>query len=82
MKMRIQLIIENDSGATTTAQIATLERRASGELIGISLDEAKAMTGSVQRALVEGQAREAIERASQCPDCQVLRRPGLPQLHG
>jgi hypothetical protein len=41
MKMRIQLIIENESGVTTTAQIAALERRESDELIGISLEEAK-----------------------------------------
>jgi hypothetical protein len=57
MKMRIQLIIENESGVTTTAQIAALERRESDDLIGMSLEEAKTMTGSVQRALVEGQAR-------------------------
>src|ERR1700694_2975194 len=75
MKMRIQLIIENESGVTTTAQIAALERRESDDLIGMSLEEAKTMTGSVQRALVGSQAREAINRASKCPECQVqLRR--------
>ena len=81
MKIRIQLIIENESGVTTTAQIAALERRESGDLIGISLAEAKAMTGSVQRALVESQAREAINRASKCPDCQAsLRRNGSHRM--
>jgi hypothetical protein len=62
MKMRIRLIIENESGVTTTTQIAALERRGSDDLIGISLEEVKSMTGSVQRALVEGQAQEAVRR--------------------
>jgi hypothetical protein len=68
MKMRIQLIIEDESGRTTTAQIGAIERRRSDDLIGISLEEAKAMTGGVQRAMVETQAREAIDRGSICPD--------------
>jgi trimethylamine:corrinoid methyltransferase-like protein len=44
MKMRIQLNIENESGVTTTAQIAALERREYDDLIGISLEEAKSIT--------------------------------------
>ena len=48
MKMRIELTIENESGAATTTQIAALERQGSDDLIGISLEEAKSMTGSVQ----------------------------------
>ncbi|HEY4969053.1 MAG TPA: hypothetical protein VII35_04050, partial [Steroidobacteraceae bacterium] len=64
MKMRIQLTIENESGVTTTTQIAALERRESDDLIGISLEEAKRMTGNVQRALIEGQAHEALRRAA------------------
>jgi hypothetical protein len=64
-----------------TAQIAALERRESNDLIGMSLEEAKTMTGSVQRALVESQAREAINRASKCPECQVpLRRNGSHRM--
>jgi hypothetical protein len=81
MKMRIQLIIEDESGRLSTAEIAALERRQPGDLIGISLDEAKAMTGSVQRTLVECQAREAINRASKCPECQLqLRRNGSHRM--
>jgi len=79
--MRIQLFIEDESGRTTTAEIAAIERRQSDDLIGISLEEAKAMTGSVQRAMVESQAGEAIERGSQCPHCQVrLRRNGSHRI--
>jgi hypothetical protein len=81
MKMRIQLIIENESGITTTAQIAVLERRESDDLIGMSLEEAKTMTGGAQRALVESQAHEAIRRAATCPDCQTpLRRNGSHRM--
>jgi hypothetical protein len=74
MKMRIQLIIEDEAGQTTTAEIAGIERRLSGELIGLSLEEAKAMTGGVQRAMVEAQARAAIDRGSICPECQAHLR--------
>jgi hypothetical protein len=81
MKMRIQVIIEDESGLTTTAEIAAIERRLSTDLIGISLEEAKAMTGSVQRVMVETQAREAIDRGSRCPECQLrLRRNGLHRI--
>jgi hypothetical protein len=81
MKMRIQVIIEDESGRLSTAEIAALERRQPQDLIGISLDEAKAMTGGVQRALVESQAREAINRASKCPECQLqLRRNGSHRM--
>ena len=47
MKMRIQLIIENESGLSTTAEIAAIERADTDDLIGISLEEAKTMTGGV-----------------------------------
>jgi hypothetical protein len=75
--MRIQLVIEDEAGQTTTAEIAGIERRQSDDLIGLSLEEAKAMTGGVQRAMVEAQARAAIDRGSICPECQAkLRRNG------
>ena len=76
MKMRIQLVIEDDSGASNYADIAAIERHPD-DLIGLSIEEAKAMTGAVQRKMVEVQAREAIDRGSICPACQQrLRRNG------
>jgi hypothetical protein len=76
MKMRVQLVVEDASGAHTCADIAAIERR-SDDLIGLSLEEAKAMTGAIQRKMVEVQAREAIDRGSVCPICeQRLRRNG------
>jgi hypothetical protein len=76
MKMRVQLVIEDDSGASTCADIAAIERH-TDDLIGLSLEEAKAMACAVQRKMVEVQAREAIARGSICPACQQrLRRNG------
>lgn len=76
MKMRVQLIIEDATGTTTATDIAVIERHTE-DLIGLSLEEAKAMTGAVQQRFVEAQAREAIERDSTCPACQArLRRNG------
>src|SRR5271155_3148118 len=76
MKMRVQLVIEDASGASTCADIAVIERH-TDDLIGLSLGEAKAMTGAVQRKMVEAQARETINRGSICSACkQPPRRNG------
>jgi hypothetical protein len=81
MKMRVQLVIEDASGATTSTDIAAIERR-TDDLIGLSLEEAKAMTGTVQRFMVEAQAREAIVQNSTCPECQSrLCRNGTHRIH-
>jgi len=81
MKMRIQMIIEDASGAATFTDIAAFERQAD-DLIGLSLEEAKAMTGAVQQRVVEAQAREAIQRGSSCQTCKApLRRNGTHLVH-
>ena len=49
MKMKVQLVIESESGSITTTDIIAIERAADG-LIGMSLAEAKAMNASAQRA--------------------------------
>ena len=61
-------MIAFEAGESTTAEIAAIARRQSDDLIGRSLDEAKAITGGVQRAMVETQAREVIDRVSTCPE--------------
>lgn len=76
MKMKVQFVIEEESGEITTTELVDLERGAEG-LIGLSLAEAKAMNGNVQRALIEAQAREAIAREAVCSECKAdLRRNG------
>jgi hypothetical protein len=53
------------------------DRTATEDLIGLSLQDAQAMTGAIQRATVEAQAREVIDRGSTCRACQQrLRRNG------
>ena len=78
MKMRVQLVIEDATGASNCTDIAAIERHTE-DLIGLSLEDAKAMAGAVQRAMVEAQAREVIDRGSICPACQ--RRLRLNRKH-
>ena len=81
MKMRVQLVIEDASGARTSADIAAIERRPD-DLIGLSLEEAKAMTGALQRKMVEAQAREVVVQNSTCAQCQSrLRRNGTHRIY-
>ena len=47
MKMKVQLVIEDESGGTTTTDLVDIERGAEG-LIGLSLAEAKALNARVQ----------------------------------
>ena len=76
MKMKVQLVIEDESGGTTTTDLVDIERGAEG-LIGLSLAEAKALNARVQRALIDAQAREAIARGAVCSECkEELRRNG------
>jgi hypothetical protein len=76
MKMKVQLVIENESGGITTTEVIALERGVDG-LIGLSLAEAKAMNACAQRALIDAQAGDVIARGAVCPDCQEgLRRNG------
>ena len=80
MRMQVQLVIEDTSGARTSVDIAAIERRAD-ELIGLSLEEAKAMTGALQRKMVEAQAREFLVQSSTCSQCQSqLRRNGTHRI--
>jgi hypothetical protein len=80
MKMKVQLVIEDDRGGTTTTELLDIERQADG-LIGLSLAEAKAMNGSLQRALIEAQAGEAVARGAVCAACREgLRRNGTHKI--
>ena len=80
MKMRVQLVIEDATGASNCTDFAAIERHTE-DLIGLSLEDAKAMAGAVQRAMVEAQAREVIDRGSICPACQQrLRRNGTHRI--
>ena len=81
MKMKVQLVIEDESGDITSTDLLNIERAADG-LIGLSLAEAKAMNGTLQHALIDAQAREAIARGAVCSECQErFRRNGTHNTH-
>lgn len=75
MKIKVQIIVESDSGETEMVQEVTqLER---GELrpeeLGLTLSEAKALLQGVQRTMVEQQTAEFLAQQSTCPDCGKRR---------
>lgn len=75
MKIKVQIIIESDDGATETVQeVSHLER---GSLqpaeLGLTLREAKTLLEGVQRAMVEEQIAEYLTAQSACPECGKKR---------
>jgi hypothetical protein len=71
MNVRVQVIIESDSGTTELVQdIAHLER---GELqpdtLGLTLGEAKALLAGVQRAMVTQQTEAYMAQHATCAQC-------------
>ena len=75
MKVKVQVVIEADGGATEAVEnIVCLERgslRPSG--LGITLAEAKAILAGVQKTMVERQATEYLEQQTLCPHCGKKR---------
>src|SRR4051794_10472337 len=83
MKLRLQLLLESDTGEiVTTEEVAQLERHAlRAEEIGLTLADAKQILAHLQRAMVQEQVAEFIEQQSRCADCdQPLSRKGQHQI--
>jgi hypothetical protein len=83
MKLRLQLLVESDAGEiVTTEEVAQLERRSlRPEEIGLSLTEAKQMLSNVQRAMVQEQVAEYLDKQSRCSDCRrMLSRKGQHEV--
>lgn len=80
MKVRIQVIIQHDdeTSETIVEEIGCLQRGdARPETLGLTLDEGKALLGSIQQEMVKQQIAEYIEHQSTCQDCgQPYRRNG------
>src|SRR5215211_6743698 len=75
MKIKVQIIIESDDGATETVQeVSHLER---GSLqpaeLGLTLREAKTLLEGVQRAMADEQIAEYLREQSACPECGKKR---------
>lgn len=83
MKLRLQLLIESDTGEVVTTQdVAQLERHSlRPEDVGLSLGEAKQLLGSVQRVMVQEQLSGYIAEHSRCSDCgQKFARKGQHEI--
>lgn len=72
MKIKVQLIIESDSGNTEVVnQIEEWQRdkplQASN--LGLTLAESKQLLGNIQQTLVEEQIKQYQQEQSRCSDC-------------
>jgi hypothetical protein len=76
MKVRIQVIVESESGETHCVEdVAEFERGAlQPEALGLTLAEAKALLQGVQKAMVAEQTTAYLDAQRRCPACQVPRR--------
>jgi hypothetical protein len=75
MKVRVQVIIESDSGAPETiTEVASMPRDALQlEELGLTLAEAKAMLAAIQRTMVMAQAQAYVTQQQTCPHCGTPR---------
>src|SRR5271165_5168854 len=83
MKLKLQLIIESDSGETELVQELTkLERHSlRPENLGLMLSEAKELLQEVQRAMVTYQTTGYVTQQIPCPKCgKIQSRKGKHQI--
>ena len=83
MKLKLQLIIESDSGETEVVQEVTkLERHSlRPENLGLTLSEAKELLQEVQRAMVMHQRIGYVTQKIPCPKCgKIQSRKGKHQI--
>ena len=80
MKLKVQLIIESDSGETEVVQeVAKLECHSLRlENLGLMLSEAKELLQEVQRAMVTHQTTAYVTKQITCSKCgKIQSRKGL-----
>ncbi len=82
MKIKVQIVIESDSGDPKAVEnIACLERGIlRPEELGLTLAEAKDLLELVQHTIVEQQVAEYFEQQAHCPDCGKKRPVGRAAL--
>ena len=75
MKLKVQLIIESDSGETEVVQeVGKLERHSlRPENLGLTLSEAKELLQEVQKAMVTHQTTRYLTQQISCPECGGIR---------
>ena len=71
MKLKVQLIIESDSGeAEVMHEVAKLERPSLRTAnLGLMLSEAKELLQEVQKAMVTHQTAQYLTQQMSCPEC-------------
>ena len=83
MRLKVQVIIESESGeAEMVQEVAKLDRQSlRPETLGLTLSEAKALLQEVQQAMVTHQSAEYVTQQLACPDCGRIRsQKGKHQL--
>lgn len=75
VKVKIQVVIENDEGQVEDVQQVACLRRGplTPEELGLNLAEARQILHDVQRSMVNSQVTEYIQGQRQCPRCNVRR---------
>ena len=75
MKLKVQLIIESDSGETEVVQeVAKLERHSlRPDYLGLMLSEAKELLHEIQKAMVTHQTTRYLTRQISSPECGTTR---------
>ena len=83
MKLKLQLIIESDSGeAEMVREVTKLERYAlRPETLGLTLSEAKELLQEVQRAMVTHQTAGYVTQQTHCAKCgKIQSRKGKHEI--
>ena len=83
MKLRLQLLIESDTGEIIrTEEVAQLERHSlRPEDVGLTLADAKQILGSMQEVMVLEQVATFLKEQSGCTNCgKALTRKGQHHL--
>jgi hypothetical protein len=75
MKLKLQLIIESDTGeAEMVREVTKLERYAlRPETLGLTLSEAKELLQEVQRAMVTHQTTGYVTQQTHCAKCGKIQ---------
>lgn len=73
MRFKIQMVIDHEK-EQTIQEVVVLEREdLSAETLGLTLKEAKEITGNIQKHITEAQLQEYLLLQKQCPHCKKKR---------
>ncbi|MCP4412038.1 MAG: ISKra4 family transposase [Gammaproteobacteria bacterium] len=75
MRLKIQVVIEDEGQQSTIEDIITIEKGISNVVdIGLSLRESKQVLKKLQQFIVQTQAQTFVETERKCPSCNKNRR--------